>query len=139
SVLQRNNHANRDGHFLQPTLTKANAARMAMDAGFNATFTGSMWASPLYLENGPSGKGVFFAVTQQNNVFALDETTGAVVWMKNVGMPAGANGPNATCGNIHPLGILATPVIDAQARTIYLSAAVGNGGQILRQEVHALN
>jgi hypothetical protein len=30
-------------------------------------------------------------------------------------------------------------VIDAQSRTIYLSAAVGNATQILRQEVHALS
>jgi hypothetical protein len=139
SVLERNKNASRDGHFVQPMLTKANAARMALDMGFNATFAGTMWASPLYFENGPGGKGIFIAVTTANNVFALDETTGAQVWMKNVGMPAGANGPNARCGNIHPLGILATPVIDAQARTLFLSAAVGDTTAILRQEVHALN
>jgi hypothetical protein len=139
SVLERNKNPSRDGHFIEPKLTKATAAKMALEPGFNATFPGTMWASPLYLENGPNGKGVFFAVTTQNNVYALDETTGAVVWMKNVGTPAGSNGPNAQCGNIHPLGILATPVIDAQARTIFLSAAVGNAGAILRQEVHALS
>jgi hypothetical protein len=61
------------------------------------------------------------------------------VWMKNLGAPAGVNGPNARCGDIHPLGILATPVIDATARTIFVGAAVGNGTAILRQEVHALS
>src|SRR5205814_2072683 len=80
SVLERNNHPSRDGHFLQSSLTKAAAAKMTMDAGFAATFTGNMWASPLYLENGPGGKGVFFAVTTNNDVIALDETTGATVW-----------------------------------------------------------
>ena len=50
---------------------------MALDTDFKADFTGAMWASPLYLENGPGGKGVFFAVTTGNDVFALDETTGA--------------------------------------------------------------
>jgi hypothetical protein len=139
SVLERNKNPSRDGHFIQPALTKAAAAKMVLDANFNPTFPGTMWASPLYLENGPGGKGLFFAVTNQNNVYAFDETTGAMVWMKNVGTPATVNGPNATCGNIHPLGILATPVIDAAARTIFVSAAVGNATQILRQEVHALN
>jgi hypothetical protein len=139
SVLERNGNPTRDGHFVQPSLTKANAAKMTLDAGFAPALMGNMWASPLFVENGPGGKGVFFAVTNQNNVYALDETTGAVVWMKNVGTPAGANGPNARCGNIHPLGILATPVIDADARTIFLSAAVGDATAIQRHEVHALS
>ena len=92
SVYERNNHPSRDGHFLQPTLTKAAAATMAIDTGFMATFSGSTWASPLYLENGPGGKGVFIAVTNGNNVFALDETTGAMVWMRNIGTAPGALG-----------------------------------------------
>jgi hypothetical protein len=139
SVLERNKNPTRDAHFVDPQLTKANAAKMTLEAGFKATFTGQMWASPLFLENGPGGKGLFFAVTTSNDVFALDEMTGATVWTKNVGTPAMANGPNATCGSIHPLGAIATPVIDAAARTIYLSAAVGNATAILRQEVHALS
>src|SRR4029079_1504168 len=75
SVYERNNHPSRDGHFLQPTLTKTAAAKMAIDSGVMATYSGSTWASPLYLENGPGGKGIFIVVTNGNNVFALDETT----------------------------------------------------------------
>jgi hypothetical protein len=136
SVLERNNHPSRDGLFVQPTLTKATAARMAMDATFNATFTGTMFASPLYVEKGPGGKGVFFAVTTNNDVFALDETTGATVWTRNIGPAPTANGVD--CGRIHPLGILGTPVIDGTTRTLFLSAAVGTT-QIDRHEVHALS
>jgi len=139
SVLQRNKNLSRDGHFIDAKFTKAAAAKTTFDATFMATFGGSMWASPLYVENGPGGRGVFIAVTTMNNVFALDETSGAVVWMRNVGPPAMLNGPNAPCGSIHPLGILATPVIDGATRTIYVSAAVGNATTILRQEVHALS
>jgi hypothetical protein len=139
SVLQRNKNASRDGHFIDPKMTKAYAAKMALDTNFNPTFGATMWASPLYMENGPGGKGIFIAVNTQNNVYAFDETTGAMVWMRNVGSPAGANGPNAPCGNIHPLGILATPVIDGQSRTIYVSAAIGNASAIQRHEVHALS
>lgn len=136
SVLERNNHPSRDGHFLQPTLTKARAATLASDTGFVGTFAGSMWASPLYLQDGPGGKGLFFAVTTGNNVIALDETTGAVTWMKNIG--AAPQDTGAGCGNIRPIGILSTPVIDPQSRTIYVAGAIGTTS-IMRHEVHALS
>jgi hypothetical protein len=136
SVLERNNHASRDGHFLQPLLTKTAAAGMARDTAFAAAFAGNMWASPLYLENGPGGKGLFFAVTTGNDVHAIDETTGAIAWTHNIGSSPQQSG--AGCGNIHPIGILSTPVIDAQARTIYVAGAIGTA-QIDRHEVHALS
>ncbi len=139
SVLERNNHPSRDGHFIQPTLTKAAAKTLTFDTAFQATFTGAMFASPLYLENGPGGKGVFFAVTTTNDVYALDETTGAVVWTHNIWpghRPPAAPGQPA---NISPIGILSTPVIDPAARTIYVAGAIGTGAAIQRHEVHALS
>ena len=140
SVLERNKHPSRDGAFVQPTLTTTAAATMAADAGFTASFTGNMWASPVYLENGPNGKGVFFAVTTANDVYALDETTGAQVWTHNIGSSPTSNASAGTtnCGNIHPLGILSTPVIDANARTIYVAGAIGTTS-ITSHEVHALS
>jgi hypothetical protein len=140
SVLERSNHASRDAHFQQPLLTKTAAAKLATDSNFKAAFGGDkdyMWATPLYLENGPGGKGVFIAVTTSNNVFALDETSGAVVWTKNIGMPAGKTG--AGCGSISPLGIISTPVIDPATRTIYVAGAIGTADGITRHEVHALS
>lgn len=136
SVLERNNHPSRDGVFVQPKLTHAAAATLALESGFKATFTGNMWASPLYLQNGPGGKGVFFAVTTANDVFALDETTGATVWTRNIGSSPTANG--VSCGNIHPLGIISTPVIDAAKRVIYVAGAVGTTS-ISDHQVHALS
>jgi hypothetical protein len=134
SVTTRNNHETRDGFFIQPTLTKAMAAKMALDTSFMATFSGNMWASPLYLENGPMNKGVFFAVTLSNTVYALDETTGATVWMHSIGT-APPNG-FAGCGNT--TGITSTPVIDVASRTIFVAGVVmGTGG--VSHEVHALS
>ena len=138
SVLERNNHPSRDGHFVQPLLSRA-AVKMApktADASFTATFMGNMWASPLYLENGPSGKGTFFAVTTGNDVLALDETDGHLLWRANIGSSPTANG--VSCGSIHPLGIISTPVIDATARRIYVAGAIGTTS-IARHEVHALS
>jgi len=140
SVLERNNHPSRDGLFLQPSITKtaAMAAGKTKDASFAAAFTGSMWASPLYAANGPSGKGVFVAVTTGNDVFALDETDGHVVWMKNIGSSPTANQSGSpTCGNIHPLGILSTPVIDATNRKVYVAGAIGTTS-IMRHEIHSI-
>jgi len=127
SVLERNNHPSRDGHFVQPLLTHAAAATMAPDTGFAPAFAGSMWASPLYIENGPGGKGAFIAVTTGNDVAALDETTGATLWTKNIGTPAtgGSVGCGAGNGGIPSVGILSTPVIDGQSRTVYVAGATG--------------
>jgi hypothetical protein len=136
SVLERNKNPSRDGHFIDARMTRANAARLAPEGGFRATFNGAMWASPLYLEDGPGGKGVFFAETIENEISAHDESTGAVVWSRKVGPAAPSNGVN--CGQIHPLGIIATPVIDAQTRTIFLSSAEGQD-VIEAQMVHALS
>ena len=137
NVLERNKNPSRDAHFVQPGLTRSVAANMVPTPGFTATFTGSMWASPLYMENGPGAAGAFFAVTTGNDVFALDETTGAVKWMRNIGSSPQSSG--AGCGSIHPIGILSTPVIDATSRTIYVAGAIGNQSAIQRHEVHALN
>jgi hypothetical protein len=136
SVLERNKNPSRDGHFIQPALTKAAAATMSRNPGFAASFAGNMWASPLYVENGPGGAGAFFAVTTGNDVFALDETTGAVKWMRNIGSSPQDSG--AGCGGIHPIGIISTPVIDAASRTIYVAGAIGTS-TISRHEVHALS
>jgi hypothetical protein len=135
SVLERNKNPSRDGAFVQPTLTKAKAATMAPDANFMANFNGGMWASPLYMQNGPNGKGAFFAVTTSNVVYALDETTGATIWMHSIGMASQTTGAN--CGD-GPIGISGTPVIDAKTRTLYVAGGIGTNG-VMRHEVHALN
>jgi len=140
SVLQRNNHLSRDGLFTQPDLAKASvmaATNGAMDA--TVPFTGSMWASPLYVENGPDGKGVFIVATTGNDVLALDETDGHTVWMANIGSAPAANQlSGAKCGNIHPLGVISTPVIDLGARRIYVAGAVGTTS-ITGHQIHALS
>jgi hypothetical protein len=137
SVLMRNNHPTRDGNYLQPTLTHAVAAQMVLDTTFKPTITGNVYPQPLYVANGPSGKGAFYVVTESNNVHAVAEADGSALWTKNMGTPAGASG--AGCGNISPLGITGTPVIDENARTLYLDAAIGTGTTIQKHMIHALS
>jgi hypothetical protein len=137
SVLERNHHPSRDGLYVQPTLTKVAVANLAMETTFNATFAGNTWASPLFLANGPGGKGLFFAVTNGNDVFALDETTGATVWTKNIGTAPAKTGQS--CGDISPIGIISTPVVDEKARTIYVAGAIGDTSGITAHQIHALS
>ncbi|HXI59744.1 MAG TPA: hypothetical protein VNO55_26940, partial [Polyangia bacterium] len=137
SVLQRNKHANRDGHYRQPLLTKAAAATMTLEADFKPTILGNVFAQPLYVEQGPGGKGMFIVVSESNNVHAVAETDGATVWTRTLGMPAGDTGSG--CGNITPYGITGTPVIDLPSRTLYVEASVGDTRMIMQHQVHALS
>lgn len=137
NVLERNGGPTREGHWVQPALTKSAAAKMALETGFAATFKGSMYASPLYVENGPGGKGVFIAVSADNVVAALDETTGATVWTKTLGTSPGAKGQACGFGS-DPVGILSTPVIDGKTGTIYVAVATGTAA-VEKHEVHALS
>ena len=138
SVLERNGGPTRDGHFVQPKLTKAAAAKMTLESAFKAEFAGSMYASPLFVQDGPGGKGVFIAVSASNTVAALDELTGATIWSKSVGE---APGDGQACGfGSDPVGILSTPVIDAVSRTIYVAAARGTASsKVDGHEIHALS
>ena len=139
SVLERNKHPNRDGVFVQPTLTKAKAATLSADTAFNtaATFTGDVFSSLLYMANGPNGKGTFYTVTDGNTVTAIDETTGTTVWSTPLGMAPGKTG--AGCGTISPIGVISTPVIDATARVIYLAGAIGTSQTITDHKIWALS
>jgi hypothetical protein len=146
SVLERNKNPSRDGHFIQPTLTKAAAMTMAADTAFNgaATFTStvtngaSVGASPVYLD-GPNGTGLFFIPTKGGDVVARKEN-GTSAWTRNIGQPAtGGIGCTAFRQTDPPLGILSTPVIDAQSRTIYVAGIVGNAQGVTGQIASAIN
>jgi hypothetical protein len=136
SVTERNKNPSRDGHFVQPGLSRTAAATMVATPGFTGNFTGTMFASPLYYQNGPGGVGLIIAATTGNDVFAINENTGATVWMRNIGSSPQQSG--AGCGSINPIGIESTGVIDASAGTLYVAGAIGTTN-IQRHEVHALN
>ena len=116
SVLQFHNHVNRDGLFIDGAITEAKAATFTRDTSFAGTVSGNVYASPLYVEKGVNGKGTFYLGTEDGTLFALDETTGSVVWQKNVGTSAQNTG--AGCGNMSPIGITGTPAIDLTTRLI---------------------
>jgi outer membrane protein assembly factor BamB len=138
SVLQFHRHINRDGFYVDPAITEATAATMHRDATFDGTISGNVYAQPLYVEAGPGGKGVFYVVTEDDKVFALDETTGLPVWQRSVGTPAKQTGSG--CGDIWPIGITGTPAIDLATRLLVLSAVTADGaGNVATHVIHALS
>src|SRR5436190_19634736 len=114
-VTQHHNHASRDGLYIDPLFTQAAAANLARDLNFNGTISGNVYAQPLYIENGPGGASMVIVVTESNNVYALNAVTGTVIWQRNLGTPVSSGLP---CGNISPLGITSTPVVDLASRSL---------------------
>jgi len=105
NVIQQHNNLSRDGVYIDSAFTPANAANLTRDLTFNGTIAGNVYAQPLYVEGGPIGT-MIIAVTESNNVYALDANDGSIIWQRNLG-PAVTSG--LPCGNISPLGISGTP------------------------------
>jgi len=137
-VLQHHLNGARDGSYVDAMMTYKAAAAIHRDKTFNAPLPGPVYAQPLYVEKGPSGKPVFVVATEQNIVVAIDAASGAQVWTKNLGTAVRLS--RLPCGNIDPLGITGTPVIDATRRTIYVAAmTTPDGGGTKRHLIFALS
>ncbi len=140
SVYQMHNHVNRDGLYIDKALTKSNlmGKTLKIDASFDGTIVGNAYASPLYVADGVGHKGTFYVVTESNNVYALDETTGkSSIPSKSAGPSAGSTG--CALANINPLGITGTPAIDPATRLIVFDAATAasQGGALSKHTIHA--
>jgi outer membrane protein assembly factor BamB len=86
---------------------------------FGSAYPG--WTSPqldgpVYTEPLLAGTNVFVA-TENDTVYSLDATTGAIVWTAHLGTPVAAN---TSCSSIPFDGITATPVIDLANGIIYV-------------------
>ena len=96
------------------------------------TTSGSKIAGDIYAEPLVEGKTVF-VVTEADDVYALSANTGAVEWRVNVGNPAQSSSVQAApglggCGDIYPIGITGTPVVDPSSGVLYLAAEVQKTG-----------
>jgi outer membrane protein assembly factor BamB len=60
--------------------------------------------------------------TEDNVVQAIDAGIGTEVWRRSLGKPVARS--SLPCGNIDPLGVTGSPVIDEASEGIYLNAAV---------------
>jgi hypothetical protein len=121
NVTQEHNNPSRDGLYIDAAFTPSNAANLTRDMAFDGTISGHVYAQPLYIEGGPNGPMVI-AVTESNNVYALHADTGLPIWSRtDIGTPA----PQGACpGNIIPVGITGTPVVDLVSRSLFFDALI---------------
>lgn len=134
NVTQKNNNPSRDGLYIDPAFTPGNAANLVRDLNFNGAIVGNVHAQPLYIEGGPNGP-MIIAVTASNNIYALNATTGAVIWQRTDIGPAVTSG--LPCGNISPVGTIGTPVVDLTSRSLFFDALID--GVVKKHFIYSLN
>ena len=78
NVTQEHNNPSRDGLYIDLAFTLSAAADLTRDLNFDGTISGNVYAQPLYVEGGPNGPMVI-AVTESNNVYAPNATSGTVI------------------------------------------------------------
>src|SRR5213593_2023107 len=133
NVTQEHNNLSRDGVYIDAAFTPSAAAALTRDLNFNGTISGNVYAQPLYIEGGPNGPMVI-AVTESNNVYALNATTGLPIWSRtDIGPPV----PTTPCGGFNPTGITGTPVVDLASRSLYFDALIS--GSPNKHFIYSLN
>lgn len=138
NVTQHHNDYMRDGLYIDPAFTYSAATNLTRDLSFNGTVSGNVYAQPLYLDNGPGGQATVIVVTESNNVYALNAASGDVIWQDHLGTPVPTS--KLPCGDINPLGITGTPVVDLTNNTLFVNAmTTPNGGKTTSDLIYALN
>src|SRR5262245_13957782 len=137
NVTQFHNHSSRDGLYIDSAFTQSAAANLTRDLNFDGTIVGNVYAQPLYIEGGPNGP-VVIAVTESNNVYALDAVDGSIVWQRNVGAPVPLD--DLSCSEVGSMGIIGTPVVDLASRALFLDAmTTPDGGATIKHYIISLN
>ena len=123
NVTQFHNHDSRDGLYIDSAFTQGAAANLARDLNFNGRISGNVYAQPLYIDNGPGGRPTIIAVTESNNVYALDAVDGSPIWQRNVGDRVFRY--DLICpGSIDQYGITGTPIVDLASRALFFNAMI---------------
>jgi hypothetical protein len=123
SVLSYHGDPERSGNFIMPSLTWERARSLHLDSNFRPRISDHLYAQPLYWQPPGSSSGMLIAATEDDVVHAIDARSGSEVWTRTLGRAV----PLSTqpCGNIDPLGITGTPVIDASMQAVFLDAMIG--------------
>lgn len=132
-VTQEHNNPSRNGVYIDAAFTASAAANLTRDLNFNGTISGNVYAQPLYIEGGPNGP-MIIEVTESNNVYALNATTGLPIWSRaDIGSPV----PSTPCGGFNPTGITGTPVVDLASRRLFFDALIN--GSPTKHFIYSLN
>jgi outer membrane protein assembly factor BamB len=85
----------------------------------SAALDGDVYAEPLLVD------GHVIVATEGDSLYSLDAGSGAVAWQAHLGTPVPRS--MLPCGNIFPLGITGTPVVDRAAQLVYAVAETTPG------------
>jgi outer membrane protein assembly factor BamB len=94
-----------------------------LSLNWTAALDGAVYGQPLLVG------GRVFAATENDTVYALNRTTGAVIWSAHVGSPEPLS--SLPCGDIDPLGITSTMVYDPGTNRVYALAELAGGTHTL--------
>ncbi len=83
---------------------------------WSANVEGQVYAQPLL------ANGTLLVATEQNDVYGLDPSTGALKWPHALNLGTPWNPSDVGCGDLTPwVGVTSTPVIDTATNTAYLT------------------
>jgi len=83
--------------------------------------------------------GRVIAATENDTVYALDAHNGRVLWRVHVGTPVTGVVGQVGCGNIDPLGITSTPVIDTSRHEVFVVAANQDAYRVIHHQLIGLD
>lgn len=115
---------------------------LANSAAWTTHLDGAVYGEPLLYG------GFILVATEHDTIYALVPRTGKVAWRLHVATPVStsvidqAPGLGSYCGNINPLGITGTPVIDTAHNVIYVAAEEMDGStkwQNIRHRLYAVS
>jgi outer membrane protein assembly factor BamB len=99
------------------------AAAGPLHAAWRANLDGAVYGQPLLVGD------LVIAATENDSIYALTQSTGAVAWRTHIGTPVPL--ADLPCGDIDPLGITGTPVYDQANGLIYAVAETSGYHHVL--------
>jgi polyvinyl alcohol dehydrogenase (cytochrome) len=108
------------------------SARPVWDDG---SLDGAVYGEPLIYD------GTVYVATENDTVYALNASNGALRWRVHVGAAVSTSVADSAptlgggCGDINPLGITGTPVIDPTANEIFVAEETYQGGHHVWESV----
>lgn len=133
AVAQYHADGARSGRYIVSGLTAAKVSVMRPAPVFRTHVYGPAYAAPLYFKF-EIGRAMLLVATEQNAVEALDPASGNLIWRTVLGPPVPRSA--LPCGDIEPMGITGTPVIDRGV--VYVAAMVLRHDGVPQQMIFAL-
>jgi hypothetical protein len=107
-----NDNARTGAYSDQANLTPSLVGGGTFGLMFSASVDGQVYAQPLVAND------TVFVATENNNIYGVDRTTGAIKWSRNLGVAW--QSADVGCGDVSPnVGVTGTPVIDSATNTAY--------------------